>query len=155
MSLLENLKRDKVSDVEINAPVTARPGESIAQVIGRMREQGTGCVLVCDDRDRVQGIFTERDVLTRVLATELDLNGPVSRVMTANPASVHPEDNVRELVRRMHAGGFRHIPVVEKDGSVVGVVSVRRLVEYLVEHFPNAIYTLPPVNRDMVAREGA
>lgn len=155
MSLLDSLKRNAVKDVEINAPVTARPDESVAQVISRMREMGTGCVLVCDDRDRILGIFTERDVLTRVLAADVDSTVPVSQVMTAKPASIQPDDNVRELVRRMHAGGFRHVPVVESDGAVVGVASVRKLVEYMVEHFPNAIYTLPPANRDMVAREGA
>ncbi len=56
----------------------------------------------------------------------------------------------------MHDGGYRHMPVVEPDGAVAGVVSVKRVAEYLVEHFPATIYNLPPDPAQRIdAAEGA
>jgi hypothetical protein len=55
----------------------------------------------------------------------------------------------------MHTGGYRHIPVIGDEREVIGVLSVKRVVQYLVEHFPAAIYNLPPdPNVVSTAREG-
>ena len=57
---------------------------------------------------------------------------------------VHPKDPIGAAVRRMEEGGYRHLPVVDDVGRPVGVLSVKRIVHYLVEHFPATIYNLPP-----------
>lgn len=155
MALHDSLKRDSVSDLNINPPVIFDAADPVRDAVAAMRELKTGCVLVCVS-DKLAGIFTERDVLTRVLAPDLNANTPLGDVMSPNPVQVRPNDNVRQVVRLMHEGGYRHVPVVDDQGSILGVASVRKLMEYLVDHFPNSIYTLPPSPElEPVAREGA
>jgi len=57
---------------------------------------------------------------------------------------VEPTESIRSALRRMEQGGYRHLPVVDRSGRPVGVLSVRRIVHYLVEHFPSTIHCLPP-----------
>ena len=97
-----------------------------------MRRQRVGCVLVC------------RDLMRRVLAMGLPLSVPVVLCMTRNPVVVRPKDPIGAAVRRMEEGGYRHLPVVDPAGRPLGVLSVKRIVHYLAEHFPSTIYNRPP-----------
>jgi CBS domain-containing protein len=92
----------------------------------------------------VVGIFTERDLMQRVLALGKPLTVPVSECMTPDPVTVHPKDPISVAVARMEEGGYRHLPVLDEAGRPVGVLSVKRIVHYLVEHFPTTVYNLPP-----------
>jgi CBS domain-containing protein len=127
---------------------------SVRDVLVLMRQHNTGCVLICRD-ERLAGIFTQRDVL-RLLATEADLATPIEDVMARDPAALHESDTMAAAIRRMSEGGYRHLPVVDDAGRPLGLLKVRGIVHFLVEHFPNAIYNLPPDPR-LVAqdREGA
>jgi CBS domain-containing protein len=131
------------------------PAQSVADVAALMRREQTGCLLVCDG-DRLVGIFTERDLLRRVLAPGKPLTTPVGECMTPNPVVVHPKEPIGAAVRRMEEGGYRHLPVVDDAGRPVGLLSVKRIVHYLVEHFPVIVYNLPPdPNAVPQAAEGA
>jgi CBS domain-containing protein len=143
MDLGRNLKIDSVSRLHPSPPLQVAPRQSVAYAVGLMRKDGVGCVLVCDD-DRVIGIFTERDLMARVLAPGKPLTSPVSECMTPNPVTVHRKDPIALALRRMEEGGYRHLPVVDEAGRAQGVLSVKRIVHYLVEHFPATIYNLPP-----------
>src|SRR6516165_8297701 len=143
MDLARNLKIDSVSRLTPTAPWHVRPQQTVAEAVDVMRQQRVGCVLVCSDR-RLVGILTERDLMRRVLAAGKPLTLPVNDCMTANPVSVHSKDPIATAVRRMDEGGYRHLPVVDEGGRPVGVLSVKRIVHYLVEHFPTTVYNLPP-----------
>ena len=76
--------------------------------------------------------------------------------MARNPVVVSPEDSVGDAIAKMSRGGYRRLPIVDRDGVPTGVLSVRQILRYLVEHFPTAIYTLPPTpNEATKDREGA
>jgi CBS domain-containing protein len=143
MDLARNLKIDSVSRLQPTAPWQVRPDQTIAQTVELMREHRVGCVLVTSG-NKLLGIFTERDLMGRVLAEGKPLTQPVSDFMTPNPVTVHPKDPISAAVRRMNEGGYRHLPVVDGTGRPVGVLSVKRIVHYLVEHFPTTVYNLPP-----------
>jgi CBS domain-containing protein len=143
MDLARNLKIDSVSRLHPTPPLQVGPQQTVAQAIGVMRQGGVGCVLVCD-ANKLVGIFTERDLLRRALAAGKPLTIPVAECMTPDPVVVHPKDSISTAVRRMEEGGYRHLPVVNDKGTAVGVLSVKRIVHYLVEHFPATIYNLPP-----------
>lgn len=143
MDLARNLKIDSVSRLQPTAPWQVRPDQTVAQTVELMREQRVGCVLVASG-NKLVGIFTERDLMGRVLAEGKPLTQPVSDFMTPNPVTVHPKDPISAAVRRMNEGGYRHLPVVDGTGRPVGVLSVKRIVHYLVEHFPTTVYNLPP-----------
>jgi CBS domain-containing protein len=120
-----------------------------------MQASQKGCALVCEDKT-VLGIFSERDFMKRVLAAGEDLDAPVSRFMTADPVTTPQSASVGSLIRIMYKGGYRHVPVVDSRSRPVGIVSVKRIVQYLVDHFPSAVYNLPPKPRQVQeTREGA
>jgi citrate synthase len=107
-------------------PVTATPGESVADAAARMGERKVGSVVVTDG-DRPVGILTERD-LVRVAGGGIDPSAAtVADWMTADPDVVGPDEPVGRAFHALSKGGYRHFPVVE-DGRVVGVVSIRDLL---------------------------
>jgi CBS domain-containing protein len=143
MELARNLKVDSVSRLSPTPPWHVSPDQSVAEAVDLMRRQRVGCLLVCQD-DRLVGIFTERDLMRRVLAADLPLSVAVSACMTPNPDTVSPSAPISAAVRRMEERGYRHLPVLDAAGRPVGVLSVKRIVHYLAEHFPSAVYNLPP-----------
>jgi CBS domain-containing protein len=155
MELARNLKVDSVSRLRPTPPRCVQPEQTVAEAVALMRQYATGCVLVCRDETLV-GIFTERDLMRRVLAADQPLSLPVAAFLTPDPVGVHPKDPVGVAVRRMEEGGYRHLPVVDENGRPVGVLSVKRIVHYLVEHFPATVYNLPPnPDRFPLEAEGA
>lgn len=107
-------------------PVTA----SVREAVQKMIDEKIGSVLVVDGEELV-GIFTERDVLVRVVGANRDpISTPVSFVMTYNPVSIDSSASVQDVLD-VHGGKeFRHLPVLE-HGRLVGVLSFRDLVRWL------------------------
>jgi len=154
MELSRNLKVDSVSRLDPTEPRTIDADEPTSAAVAAMREWSVGCLLVTE-LGRLVGIFTERDLLTRVLAPGRALHSPMRLCMTPDPVTVAPKDSVRTVVKRMQKGGYRHLPVVDEAGRPVGVLSARRVVHYLVEHFPALVFNLPPdPDRYPETREG-
>jgi CBS domain-containing protein len=111
--------------------VTVAPDETAQGAIARMLEAGVGSVLVCENA-RLVGIFTERDVL-RLAGDGTELTAVSMReVMTSNPVSIGPDDDVFAVARLMGEKRVRHLPVVQ-DGNVLGVVGIRDVMRSLVE----------------------
>jgi len=155
MDLARNLMIESVSRLHPTSPLHVQPTQTVAQAVDLMRREEVGCLLVCAE-ERLLGIFTERDLMRRVLAPGKPLSDPVSSYMTPNPVVVNPKEPIGAAVRLMEEGGYRHLPVVDELGKPLGVLSVKRIIHYLVEHFPGTVYNLPP-DPDAVhqEREGA
>jgi len=119
-----------VSKLSLAPPLIVSPEDTAQRAIEVMREARHGCVLV-QEGERLVGIFTERDVLTRVVRPGLDASAvKVSEVMTPGPMTLELDDPPAFAVHRMVAQSCRHIPVV--DGvRVAGFVSTRSLLRYL------------------------
>lgn len=99
-----------------------------------MRSKHYGAVLVTEG-DALQGIFTERDMVFRVVAAGLDpQTTPVAAVMTKDPKTISPEKAFGHAMLIMHEGAFRHLPVVDK-GRLVGMVSSRMALDPDLEEF--------------------
>jgi len=155
VSLRDSLNDDAVSALGMLDPVALGADESVGTAVARMREASCGCAVVTEHRKPI-GMFTERDVLMKVLGKGLSQGTPIADVMTANPQTIEEGCSVAGLISRMHEGGFRHMPVVDAAGRLKGVISVKRIVEYIVDYFPGTVFNLPPrpVQRQ-TAREGA
>jgi CBS domain-containing protein len=90
-----------------------------------MANTQVGAILVVDDKGLLTGLFTERDVLNRVVAKGLDPDKtPLAAVMTANLLTASPDKPLSHALHMMFEGGFRHVPVVE-NGKPIGMVSAR------------------------------
>jgi hypothetical protein len=124
--------------VKRRCSVVAQPGETVQAAAARMAAEACGSVLVCDG-DRLRGVFTERDLVTRVVGRGLDPSRTrLAEVMTRDPERIEGAATVREALRRMD--GFAHphhpLPVVE-DGRALGVLSPHDLpLEALAEMLP-------------------
>ena len=143
MELSRNLKIDSVARLQPTPPRQADAGGPVAAAVDALREHRVGCVLVTAG-GKLVGIFTEHDLLTRVLAPGVPLTAPLRSVMSADPVTVGPMDSVRTAIQRMQSGGYRHLPVVDGQNRPVGILSAKRIVRYLVEHFPATVYCQPP-----------
>jgi len=154
MELARNLRKDPVSRLEPSAPHVVERAATVADAVNLMRQENVGCVLVCE-AGRLIGLFTERDLMCRVLAVGKPLSLPIIEVMTPDPVTVLPADTIRVAVRKMKAGGHRHLPVVDENTRPVGILSVKRVVRYLVEHYPAAVYNQPPPGQLPDSAEGA
>lgn len=143
MDLAKNLKIESVSRLQSPPPLILNPQQTIRQAVALMQQQHSGCVLICQEH-RLVGIFTERDLLKRVLGPGKTLSFPLRDCMTPDPVVVRAKESVGTALRRMQEGGYRHLPVVDETGQPVGMLSVKHIVRYLVEHFPSTVYNLPP-----------
>jgi CBS domain-containing protein len=143
MDLARNLKIDSVSRLQPTPPHQIEADRPVREAVELMRAQKVGCLLVVKG-GQLAGVFTERDLLVRVLAEDRPLTIPVAEGMTPDPVTVGQKDPISVAVRRMFQGKYRHLPVLDEAGRPVGVLSVKRIVHYLVEHFPATIYCQPP-----------
>jgi len=144
MELARNLVVESVGRLHPAPPLCLGHDAPVRDAVELMRRDRVGCVLVCDEGGRLLGIFTERDLLRRVLAPGRPLCLPLGDCMTPGPVVVHRTEPIGAAIRRMEEGGYRHLPVVDGSGKPVGVLSVKRIVQYLVEHFPSTVHCLPP-----------
>lgn len=155
MNLRESLSRDAIKTLRMFEPITVGVDRSVGDAIELMQKHRSGYIIIMD-QDQPVGIFTERDILTKVLPESIDLKTLVSKIMTRSPKTIKEGSSVSDVIHTMYDGGFRHLPVVNNSGKLCGVISVKRIVEYLVEHFPEAVFNLPPEPvQQQLSREGA
>ncbi len=153
--LKKSLSAEKVSAIYLTPCPTVEKDSSLKEALRVMRERKVSCVVITHQH-KIAGIFTERDLLQRVMDKKLDLKVSVETLMTANPVILKAQDSVAQAIRLMNEGHYRHIPVIGTDGEVQGLVTARDIIDYLAAHFPHQIYNLPPDPRlSAQASEGA
>ena len=121
------MQRHIVPDIVENQDIrTLAPGDTVRMAVELMAERHIGAVMI-EDGGRLTGIFTERDLLTRVVAKGRDADATqLSEVMTRNPDCLAPKDMASDALAKMNTKGYRHLPVL--DGNrLVGIVSIRDL----------------------------
>lgn len=102
------------------------PTATVREGACAMTRANCGSVLVMEPPDRLLGIVTERDLMTRVLARSLHPEATLLRdIMTPNPVCVPPHTPVSDAVVTMLERGFRHLPIVGEGGRLLGVFSIR------------------------------
>jgi CBS domain-containing protein len=144
----------QLSELTLRPAVLVDPESTVVAAVNSMNERRIGCVLV-QHAGKLVGIFTERDVLTRVIFRETSSTLTVAAVMTKDPETLEETQTVACALNKMSVGGYRHIPIV-KRGKPVGVVSIRDLVDFLVELFPEHVLNVPsdPAQAIAKARDG-
>ena len=123
--IVSAILKEKGRDVE-----TVGPSVTLMKVAEVLAKRKIGAIVVVDDRRKVQGIISERDII-RVLAQSgpTVLSSPVTSIMTRNVISCGEHDTLDQLMAAMTTGRFRHLPVT-KDGALTGIVSIGDVVKY-------------------------
>uniref|UniRef100_A0A7C2BLK4 CBS domain-containing protein n=1 Tax=Thermosphaera aggregans TaxID=54254 RepID=A0A7C2BLK4_9CREN len=122
----------RASDVMSTPPVTAEETTSIEDVAKKMFENDVSSIMVVDTAGRLVGIVTEKDVVGAVAIGKIGSNIPVARFMKENPITVSPDTPLDEVLEKMRRFNIRHLPVVDKDGKPVGMVSQRDLLDVVL-----------------------
>ena len=151
--------REPLSALPVREALVLATDATVTEAMRAMQREHRGCVLVTDDGTRTSklvGIFTERDVLLRIVDRGKNpATLPLSEVMTPDPEVLSVKATVAYALNKMSVGGFRHVPVVDEEHRPAFVVSVRDVVEFLVNAFPREVLNLPVDDATTRRREGA
>lgn len=135
--------------------VTVAADQMAFAAIERMAGADVGAVLVLDDSGSIVGIFTERDCLQKLSSKRLDpTTTPLRHVMTTSVRYAKPEQTVEDCLRLMTERFFRHLPVLDEQGKILGIVSIGDLVkarlteqEFVIDQMEHYIADSLPVQR--------
>ena len=128
-----SLLEETVRVLKPRSPVTLPPDVTVAEAIRTMLLHDVGALLIVDDHGKLQGIFSERDLLTKVAGLEADYAGrPVREFMTSNPETVSTDATLAFVLHKMDGGGYRHVPVL-RDGRPTGMISVRDMLRHITK----------------------
>lgn len=119
-----------------NHPVTVSEEDTLWAVMTVLKNNKIGCVVVFDKQNKLSGIFSERDCITKIFGNEIDLKTTkVSEYMTKDPVTATPDVTIAYALNLMSQGGFRHLPVVDESGMPVSMISAKDIIDNIVESF--------------------
>ena len=145
---------DPIKKLNLRPVIKANHNQTIKEVVKILNEQHMGCVLVADDQDRTVGIFTERDILKRILQNNLDLNKEkLKDHMTKNPETLSEDDPIAYALNKMSAGSYRHIPITKK-GEVKYILSVKDIVDHISMTYRPKVLNIPPDPNQTITQYG-
>jgi CBS domain-containing protein len=124
-------------------PLCVSPSATVGEVVGDMNRGHASAALVLES-DQVLGIFTERDVLTRVLDSGADMARPVAELMTRSPNVLTEATLLSVALRTLALGSYHHLPVVDQGGYPIALVSLQSIIAFLADQFPTEIMNAPP-----------
>jgi CBS domain-containing protein len=123
-------------------PATVEPQASVLEAVETMAEHGVGAVAVVE-KGELRGIFTERDVMLRVvLRSRHPRDTRVGEVMTAPVETIVDESGEDDALVHMVERHVRHLPVVDASGSLTGMLSIRNLLEHRVDELARELHAL-------------
>lgn len=148
--------RDKILALKLPPPLSVPSGSSVRHVIETVQGHRTGAVLVCEGK-RLVGIITERDVLMKIVARDVNQDEPVDGFMTRNPQTLTPDRTIGDAIGLMNREGFRNVPIIDAEtGDAIALFRVRDVIDRLAESFPEQVINLPPrPDQKMRTPEGA
>jgi CBS domain-containing protein len=107
-----------------SAVISVSPEDTVSEAARLLGRYNIGSVPVCSSDNRLRGILTDRDIVTRCVAAERDPERtPVREIMSKSVLSVDTEDDVREAARKMSEGRVRRVPVT-RGGELVGIIAL-------------------------------
>jgi CBS domain-containing protein len=147
-------RNDSVTLMETDDFVCIQPETPLSEAIEQMKKDEGGCAIVCDESGRVVGIFTERDLLNKIVGQQVEKNAPVRDFMSAAVETLTTDATIGDAVRIMNEKSYRNIPLV-RDEQLIGSISVFDIITYLAESYPKETMNLPPdLNQIMDTEDG-
>jgi len=144
----EALLSDTVKLLAPSEPIRLAPEAPVQEAVAAMVVNRRSAVVIVDADGRLSGLFTERDLLTRVVGQGRDARlARLGEVMTPDPEALSPNDRICYAINRMTNAGYRIVPLVDADRRPVGIVTVNDVVKWLAEIFPEAVLNLRPGDR--------
>ena len=134
-------KDDAIQSVMMTAPIAdlitgkdllvASPSDSVLQIVKILQKENKNCVLIYNKKKLV-GIISNRDILLKVTGKYKDLSKvKAETVMTRNPEYVMADAPIAYVVNKMAVGGYRHVPVLQADGTPLSIIIIKDVLGYL------------------------
>jgi CBS domain-containing protein len=143
-SVESQLLTEPVHQLELTEYCIVTADTSVRDTVERMRLKRQNCAIVIGKGTHIVGILTDRDVLKRVVTSPETWDQPVEALMTPSPQTIVVEATTGEALHMMNEGHYRNVPVVNARGVIVGNVTHYAIIKHLTDHFPEAVYNLPP-----------
>ncbi|MDQ3666631.1 MAG: CBS domain-containing protein [Acidobacteriota bacterium] len=130
--LARSVMADNLGRLDQEETISVTPETPVRDVVLLMKNSDSGCALVLND-GKLEGIFTEHDVLRKLTGTEARSPATAVRdLMSPNPEVLHEQDSVAAALNKMSMGRYRHLPVRKNDGSYT-VTSIKSLLKYIAK----------------------
>ncbi len=134
-------QRETLQKVIMTAPVSevlegqtlliANTTDTVQKIVKTLQKEGQSAVLVYKKK-KIVGIVSQRDILYKVAATHKDLSKvKAEEIMTPNPECVKVRAPIAYVVNKMAMGGFRHVPVLDEDGTPLAILTIKHVLVYL------------------------
>ncbi|GAB6075475.1 CBS domain-containing protein [Desulfurobacterium crinifex] len=130
-----------VKDLIQRKVVTIEPDDTVMLAAQRMKDKMVGSLVVLDG-DKPAGIITDRDIAIRVVGAGKDPTTPVREVMTRDPITIRDDASFFDLTKAFREAAVRRLIVVDKDGKLVGLISIDDILELLTTEFANLIVAI-------------
>ncbi len=143
MSLKEELEAERVGHMDLSGYCLVESGTPVRAVIKTMRETGSRAALVTGD-EALLGIFTERDVLRRVMGEDGDLDAPIDSLMSTNLVTITPDMSAAAALWLMDERHIRNLPIVDEQRHVVGGMTHAAIINYLATRYPVEVLNRSP-----------
>lgn len=131
-TLEKSLTEETVDAVQSRPYTSISPDTTVEQAVGLLAVRGVACALV-EEEGKLVGVFSDRDILNKVaLEYETMKLRPVRDVMTTNPTYVHESDSSAAALCVMAVMGHRHVPVLDRDHKILGIVTPQRITSFLL-----------------------
>ena len=122
--------------------VTIRPQQSIREAIAVLSQYNIGALIAIDDANKPVGILSERDIIRELGRREDVFLRPVSELMTKNVITGVPQDDLKSVANTMTERRIRHLPVVDQQGKLIGIVSIGDVVKAQRDQYLGEVDTL-------------
>lgn len=139
---------DPIASVKLKKPVMTSGDTSVAACLELMKDERIGCLLITE-QDKLVGIFTERDIIRRIVGKNLShADIDVSDYMTYDPDTLTSDSPMAFALNFMVVGGYRHVPIVDENNQPVACLSIKDIVKHIGNHYFREIANLPPTPKN-------
>ncbi|OVE82476.1 hypothetical protein BVY04_00780 [bacterium M21] len=134
----------QVGAMRLQKPAIVPSGTSITKVVMILQDKHYGAALVADEKNQLLGIITIHDLMLEFVGSSVSGDAPVDLIMTKDPITVPPEMSLLEAAAVLHKKGFLHLPVVDRKQKIRGILTARRVMNFVAENLPADVLNLPP-----------
>lgn len=143
MTLESELRQERVGHLDLSGYSLVSSGTSVREALEQLRTDRHNVCLVTKS-NRLVGIFTDRDVLRKVVGSPETLDAPIDEVMTSDPITIQPDKSAADALKLMDDHNVRNLPAVDENGTIRGGMTHRSIVSYLAARYPVEVLNLPP-----------
>lgn len=146
----------QIREISMPPVIALDESTSLGEIVKLMQKKKIGSIVLTKDTE-LTGILTERDLLMKVLGVHENWKSiKASEVMTKMPQTLQAQDEIAYVLNNMHVGGYRHVPIVDENDKPIAMVSIKDVVGWIMDHFPQEITNLTGEPfRGKAVREGA